>query len=195
MSNTQEISFTHRSDDINVNQIRRQGDVPGILYGSHKKNVMVKISRRRLMEEVSSEGWHSLKNIDIDGEKYTAIIKEIQTDSLTHKIIHIDLETVKPTEMVTTELPVRFLQNKNVSKSGAILQKEKDTVKVRCSAQNVPEFLKVTINPQITTVYRIANIEASEEITFVDDPKTVLASLQSGSYAAQEDEPDDEKNM
>lgn len=167
-------------------QIRRQGRVPGILYGNTMGNFMFEVGELELNREILSNGSHGIMNLDINGKIHKTLIKEIQKDAVTNKIIHLDLEEIVENQKVETEVPVVFSNEEYILRRGGVIQKEKDSLKIKCTPDKLPRFITANLNPdQIGTVIRIQDVELGEEITFLENPETVIASI---SYVSTKDE-------
>ncbi|MDF2505571.1 50S ribosomal protein L25, partial [Clostridium sp.] len=153
------------------------------------ENTLFEIGELELQREISSNGEHGILNIDIEGKNHKTLIKEIQKDSINHKILHIDLEELSGNGELVTEVPLTFNGEDDIRKMGGIIQKSKDTIKVKCEADNLPK----TINVDISTLnfgdsLRVADVEASSEISIVDDLKSIVLTITSASGG---DIPDD----
>ena len=68
-------------------KLRRQGLVPGILYGGNRQNFLFEIGEMDLNREILNNGEFGLVNINIDGHDEKALIKEVQKNPVTHEII------------------------------------------------------------------------------------------------------------
>lgn len=157
---------------------RRKGLIPGVLYGKHMGSLMFEIAELELNKEIFANGEHGILNLDVDGESHKGLIKEIQRDPVSHKIIHIDIEDLSGDKLITTEVPVVFSGEEVVVRNGCILQKEKSSVKIQCKAENLPKYLNVNIsNSKIGDTYRIKDVEFAGEISFLDDINAVLAAI------------------
>lgn len=157
---------------------RRNGKVPGILYGKNITNMLFEIGELELTKELSINGEHGIVNIKIDGQEHMVLIKEVQKDPVNRKFVHIDLEELSSDTVVVTDVPLVFIGDEQITRNGAILQKEKNKVKVQCKGGNLPKSISVDVsNLSFGETYRIANIELSKEITFIEDPNTVIAAI------------------
>jgi len=157
---------------------RRNGRIPGILYGKNISNMLFEIGEVELTKELSKNGEHGVVSIDIDGTEHMALIKEVQKDPISRRFMHIDLEELSNDTVVTTEVPLMFSGEDNVTRNGAILQKERNKVKVQCKGGNIPKSINVDVsNLVLGDTYRIGDIEFANEISFVDDANTVIAAI------------------
>ena len=74
---------------------RRNGKVPGVLYGKKMNNLLFEVGELELCHEIAANGEHGVLEFSLDGEGHRGLIKEVQRDPVTNKIIHLDLEELK----------------------------------------------------------------------------------------------------
>lgn len=157
---------------------RRQGLVPGIIYGKNINNIMFEIGELELNKEIARSGEHGVLNINLDGENHRALIKEIQRDPVHHKIMHIDLAGIAENTTVHTEIPIVFSGEDLIMKKGGAVQKEKTNVKVQCKSEEIPKYINVDLTRlEVGDSYRIADIEMSQDISFDEDINSIIASI------------------
>ena len=157
---------------------RNRGLVPGVLYGKKVGNLLFEVGELELGKEISHTGDHGIINFDFNGISQQAILKEVQRDPVSHKIIHIDLEEVSSNEMIQSEVPIQFMGEEWLNRKGAVLQKEKASVKVNCRADRLPKSIKIDVSQgTLGSVYRLSDLEVGEELSIVEDIKSVIASI------------------
>ncbi|ALP89809.1 MULTISPECIES: 50S ribosomal protein L25 [Clostridium] len=168
---------------------RKKGQVPGIIYGKKLGNLMFEIGEMDLVSELNITGEHGVINFDLDGYNGTAIIKDIQKDALTHKVMHIDLEEVSSNENVIAEVPIKFNGKDFLSQKGVVLQSQKDSVKVSCKPQDLPKSINIDVSKAHGgSTYKLSDLEVGAEISIVDDLATVCASVVTQQFIPEEDE-------
>lgn len=173
---------------------RRHGMIPGIIYGKKLGNLMFEIGEMDLASELSISGEHGVVNFDLDGYAGTAIIKEVQKDSLTHKIVHIDLEEVNSNENVVADVPIKFNGKDFLGTKGVVLQSIKDSVKVSCKAEDLPKSIDIDVSKaHAGTTYKFADLEIGSEISIVDDISTICATVVTEQFIPQEDKTESEE--
>lgn len=161
-----------------VKKGRRDGMVPGILYGKNIVNSLFEIGDMELEKKVSQTGDHGVLNLNLNGELHLTLIKEVQRDSINRKLIHIDLEEIAKDTFVDTEVPLIFNGTEKLGSQGGILQKEKTNVKIHCKGSEIPKSININVsNLKIGDLYRLGDIEVSKELTFLEDVKTVIAAV------------------
>lgn len=184
------LEMNKRSIDIpnSAKKARKQGKVPGVLYGKAIKNLSFEVGELELAHEIGVNGQHGVLNFSLDGEKHMGLIKEIQKDPVTNKIIHLDLEEVNGKEKVISSVPIHYIGEEFLNKKGIVLQKEKDSVKVECSVESLPKYIDFNIGTgNVGSVYKFGDLEVASEISVLDDLNSVIASVSYERKTVQED--------
>lgn len=157
---------------------RAKGLVPGVIYGKGMGNFMFEVGCLELGKEISNSGEHGILNVNIKGETKSALIKEVQREPVNHNVIHLDLELLEGKEQIETAIPIQYVGEGFLNKKGAVLQKEKDLVRISCESNNLPKSVKIDVSNGIDgSVYRLCDLEFGEEITVLDNLETVVAAV------------------
>lgn len=176
-------------------RVRKDGKVPGVIYGHGSESTLISVDKRDLNKEIVKEGDHAFLDVEINNENHTAFIKEIQRDVMNHELLHIDFQEVNKNERITTEIPISITGEGSLTSKGGILQRERDTVKVRCNVDNIPKSFNVDVTSlNVGDVFRVADLEVAEEITFGLDFDAVILAVNYVSNKVQE-EVEDEDDM
>lgn len=178
--NLENLNINLRTKQANhdAKRARRNGRVPGIIYGKDINNLLFEIGELELNSAILSQGEHGTLNVNIDGDNVNTLIKEVQRDAVTKKIIHIDLEKIEQNKAITSRVPIHFIGEELATKNGRILQKNKDGINVQCTSENLPKFFDLDIsNATVGNVYKVSDIEVGEEISILDNLDSVIASI------------------
>lgn len=174
------LNLNKRDDSIpnNAKKLRRQGKVPGILYGKKSSELMFEVGELELSRKISQNGEHGIINYDLNGKEHKALIKDVQRDPVTHKIIHLDLEELDQDKKIISTVPIYYEGEGLLNKKGMVLQKEKDSIKIECAADNLPKYIKINIDGSNNGyVYRAGDLEIASELSIIDNLNTVIASV------------------
>lgn len=159
-------------------QKRRQGKVPGVVYGKKLGSLMFEIGEMELVDELSKVGEHGAFKFDLEGYSGTAVVKEVQKDPVSHKVIHIDLEEVNGDNILQTQVPIKLEGKEFLSQKGIVIQNQKEYVKISCKAENVPKSIGINVSEaKIGSVYKLSDLEVGSEISILDNLSTVFASV------------------
>lgn len=174
------LEMNKRSIDIpnSAKKARRNGKVPGVLYGKKMNNLLFEVGELELCHEIAANGEHGVLEFSLDGEGHRGLIKEVQRDPVTNKIIHLDLEELKGKNKIISSVPIHYIGEEYLNKKGIVVQKEKDSVKVECSIDALPKYIDFNIGTgDVGSVYKFGDLEVASEISILDDLNSVIASI------------------
>lgn len=159
-------------------QCRRKGLVPGVIYGKGINNFLFEIGELELNHALSVTGEHGLLSINSQEGSLNTLIKEVQRDPVTRRVLHIDLEKVEGNEEIETAIPINYVGEEYINKLDAVLQKNLDSIKVKCSPSNIPKGVNLNVGrAKPGDQFKIADVEFGNEITVVDDLNSIVASV------------------
>lgn len=122
-------------------QSRREGFVPGVIYGDKQDAVTVAIEVAELNRAINRGKFlSSIVTLDVDGKKSRAIPRDVQLDPVKDFPIHVDFQRVSASSRIRVAVPVRFL-NEAASpglKRGGVLNIVRHEVEVLCSPDAIP---------------------------------------------------------
>ena len=175
-----DLEMNKRSIDVpnSAKKSRKNGKVPGVLYGNKINNLLFEVGELELCHEIGISGEHGVLEFNLDGESHRGLIKEVQRDPVTNKIIHLDLEELNGKNKVISSVPIHYVGEEYLNKKGIVLQKEKDSVKVECSIESLPKYIDFNIGKgNVGSVYKFGDLEVASEISILDDLNSVIASV------------------
>lgn len=143
-----------------VIQLRRQGLVPGVVYGGGLEPVSVQGDAGEIDKVVARAGTHT--PVQLPGFKRSmAMIKDVDIDPVRGRIRHISLHAVKADEVVEAEVPIRLVgEGESVAeKAGLVVLQALDRILVKAVPMDLPEALEVDIR---------ALAEAGDRVTLGD---------------------------
>lgn len=128
--------------------VRREGDVPGILYGDGAASRPIRISYRDMEKPFQTGRFTStLFTLDLDGEKLRVIPREVQVDPVTERPIHADFQLLIPGSRIRLFIPVHF--NNHVDspglKRGGVLNVVRHEIEFSCPAETIPQFIEADL--------------------------------------------------
>ena len=157
---------------------RRNGKVPGVLYGKKINNLLFEVGELELCHEIGVNGEHGVLEFNLDGETHKGLIKEVQRDPVTNKIIHLDLEELKGKDKIISSVPIHYIGEEYINRRGSVLQKEKDSVKIECSVDSLPKYINLNVGSgTVGAVYKLGDLEVASEISILDDLNSVIAAV------------------
>lgn len=161
-------------------RLRKQGFVPGVLYG-RSDPVAIAVGERELRAALTTPaGSHVVLDVAVDsGSEHSAILKDYQRDKVRGTITHIDLQEVRLDQPIQTAVVVTLVGDPAGVKEGGVLAQVANEVNVEALPLEVPQQIEVDVSElRIGDSIRLSEIEAPAGVTFLDDPdETVLANV------------------
>jgi len=97
-------------------RLRRNGKIPGILYGNHKDPVSLVLDSKILHQQFSKEAFHaSILELTTDGTKESVLLRDYQLEPVKGTILHIDFQRINANEKIHVNVPFHFL-NEDIAK-------------------------------------------------------------------------------
>jgi large subunit ribosomal protein L25 len=127
---------------------RREGRVPGTLYGDKREPETISVEYRAIDQQLHTGHFQStIYVLDVDGKKTRVIPRAVQLDPVRDFPIHVDFLRLGKDALVTVDVPVRFL-NEAASpglKRGGVLNIVRHEIPVRCPADAIPDHFEVDL--------------------------------------------------
>ncbi|HEX7254958.1 MAG TPA: 50S ribosomal protein L25 [Gaiellaceae bacterium] len=163
-------------------RLRKQGLIPGVLYGRGKPPHAISVSERELRRVLTGpSGLHAILDVVLDGQKAThaSILKDYQQDVITGRIAHIDLQEVRLDQPIHAQVVIELVGESAGTKEGGVLSQVTREINVEALPMEVPERIEVDISAMnIGDTLRLTDVAKQDGVTFLDDPEeTVLATV------------------
>ena len=174
-----------------VSQLRREGKMPGVVYGHHIEPIAIVMDAREVTRAMIGLTPSSIVTIDIDGEDHAALIRERQRDYLRNKFIHIDFQAVSRTEKIRARIET-VLEGfaPAVKNYNGIVLHEKEYIEVEALPEHLPERFVVDISSleRIGDMIRISDMKIADDVTVFDDVNDVIVSISGVKEDTDEEE-------
>lgn len=171
---------------------RREGLVPGILYGGDKDPVAISVKMNEFKKALyTGKLLGHLVTLKYGSETQPVIAKAVDMHPVTDTPWHFDLYRVDAHQQIKIEVPLHF-QNHDASpglKRGGTLNIALHTVTVSCAADHIPEELVFDLTGlEIGASIRLSELKLPANVEAALPADTVLASIAGASSQADEDE-------
>ena len=160
-------------------RLRRQGLIPGILYGKTRP-VPIVIGERDLRAALTTKaGSHAVLDVAVDGgSEHSAILKEYQRDKVRGNITHVDLQEVRLDQPIHAAVVITLHGEPVGVKEGGVLSQVTNEVHVEALPLEVPQHLEADVSElKIGDAVRIGELSLPSGVTLLDDPETVIATV------------------
>ncbi|TMV07643.1 50S ribosomal protein L25/general stress protein Ctc [Ruegeria sediminis] len=174
-------------------QARRDGLVPGIVYGGEKDPLPINIPFNRLLKMLKAGRFKStLFNLKVEGhEDVRVICRNVQRDVVKDLPTHLDLMRLRRSTKIALFIPVEFINEGAAPgiKKGGVLTVVRPEVELVCVAGEIPEKITVDLSGMnIGDVATISSVDLPAGIKPTIDRDFVIANISAPSGLASEDE-------
>jgi large subunit ribosomal protein L25 len=162
-----------------VNNLRKEGWIPGIIYGHGEKSKPIMIAEEELkntLHKLHSEA--TLITLDYEGEKLQVLMREISRNPLTEKPVHVDFQHIHEDEEINVHVVLDF-QGKPIGvEEGGVLNIEHRDLVVRCLPKDIPENIIVDVSSlKIGDSIHIRDLAIPEEVKVEEDPSSTVVNI------------------
>ncbi len=160
--------------------LRREGFVPGVIYGHDEETRLCKIESKRLEKLLTSIAYEStLIDLKVDGgEPSSVLIREVQIHPYRAEVLHIDFLAVHKGEKVKLEVPIRLVGVAPGVKEGGIMEYARHEVEIRCLPSQIPEVLECDISSLgIGDSITVADLRVAEGVEILEDAHATIAAV------------------
>ena len=129
-----------------VKTLRKSGLIPGNVYGKHIKSTSVSLKDDEFSRVFKTAGTTGLVELQLDGEKRSVLIQNIQLHPVTRLPLHVDLYQVDLKEKVKAVVPIEFLGSASaVEQKLGVLLTPVDEIEVEALPADLPDKISVDI--------------------------------------------------
>jgi len=169
-------------------KVRREGMVPGVVYGKGTENVAVLVDGPQLQRLLQSEGSGGLIDLVVDGKKQIVLIKGVQSDPVMGRNLHVDFHAVDLDQEVLVTVPIVIVGEESRENDGGIVAQNLRELSVYCLPTAIPERLEVDISPLVIGgTITVGEIPLPEGIRTAQDLEEAVVSILAPAAAPVED--------
>jgi len=162
-------------------RLRREGLVPGVLYGQGSEAKAFAVPERELRRALTSEhGMHAILDLVLDGQQEPrhAVLKEYQLHATKAKLLHVDLQEVRLDQPIVVPVPVDLVGTPEGVVQGGVVSQIVHEVHVEALPMKVPDRLTLDVSAlAIGEGVRVADVVVPPGAKIVDDPDAVIATV------------------
>jgi large subunit ribosomal protein L25 len=177
-------------------QARRDGMVPGVVYGGGEDPVAIQIPFNDLLKKLKAGRFRAtLWNLKIEGHDDVRVIaRDVQRDVVKDLPTHLDLMRLRRTSKVNLFLPVIFenVEGCPGDKAGGVLTVVRPEVELRVTAGDIPDAIVVDCSAlEIGDTVHISDVKLPEGSKPTIDRDFVLANMQAPAVLIAEEDEDE----
>jgi large subunit ribosomal protein L25 len=173
-------------------RLRRQGLVPGVLYG-HDAPVAISIAERDLRAALTGKGGaNAVLDVVVDGgEAHASVLKEYQLDRVRGAVTHVDLQEVRLDQPIHATVPLHVTGESAGTKEGGVLTQVLTELNVEALPMEVPASVDFDVSAlHIGESAHLSQVALPEGVKLLDDGEAVFVTV---TLPTREIEPEPEE--
>lgn len=166
-----------------VSALRSSLIVPASVFGPKREPENLEVDEKALYAIFKEAGYNRFFDLEIEGaEKSKVLIKELQRNPVTDKILSVAFYQIAEDRKITVEVPIRFIgESLAVKQNLGFLIAQYDTIKLNCLPKDLPSELVVDLAPleKPTDTILVSSITLPAEVTLDSsvDPESAVAYI------------------
>lgn len=174
----------------NSNRARKNGEIPGVIYGEGKQTEHLSINARDFGRLVAKEGTGKLIELKLQkgktAEKNHVLIKDLQRHPVKGNIIHVDFLRVAMDHPVTVKVPLHLANDEKKTRDGAIIEVLMHELEVSCLPGNIPDRILVQAANLLTGgKIHVRDLELGEGVKAVTPLEETVAQAVAPAVTAE----------
>ncbi len=129
-----------------LNELRKNGYIPAIVYGRNEETKAISVKKGDLMKTVSEVGRNGIIQLELDGSTRPVVLGDYQVNPITNDILHADFMYVTKDTELNTQINVTVSGEAPGVKQGGILQISLHELEITGKPQDIPESIVVDVS-------------------------------------------------
>jgi large subunit ribosomal protein L25 len=172
-----------------VKALRRDGNVPAVLYSRRGEPVILQANNRELLRVLQRAGGSRLVKLNISGAQDApmALVREVQREPIKGSVLHVDFFGVSMTEAIKLEIPIRYEgASPAVTRNEGVLIHSMDAIEIECLPGDLIDAVAIDVSTleKVGDVIRVSDLKVPAAVKLLADPEATVARV---TYLAGEE--------
>lgn len=180
-------------------QIRRNGLIPGVVYGRGNDPRSIKVDPLDIEKLLHSNAIFDLTFVGEDGEgedESTVIIKDYQKDVIKGDLLHVDFQFISMDEKITVSVPMHLEGDSIGVRDGGVLQQLLREIEIDALPAEIPEEITIDISElDVGESLSVVDLELPEGIDLVTDSDEVIVTVVTPTELVEEEVEEEEEEF
>ena len=181
-----EATIRHTFGKNEARRTRREGRVPGVLYGSasdggSEEAKSIAVEPKALLKILHSEsGANTLIALKLEGEgDARVLVKDYQLDPITHQLLHADFFRLVMDRALQVTIPLTVKgEPKGVKQQGGILEFIRREIQIECLPADIPEHVEIDVSDlMLHQGIRVRDIAIDAKWKPLSDPDMMIVHV------------------
>jgi large subunit ribosomal protein L25 len=130
-------------------RLRRQGRVPGIVYGGDQGALNIELDHKDLYLNLRNERFHaSILTLEVAGSKEQVLLRSVSMHPYRPQVQHVDFQRVLKDRKLHMKVPLHFTnaeKSPGVKDQGGVVSHVLNELDITCFPADLPEFIEVDL--------------------------------------------------
>lgn len=172
--------------------LRRRGITPTHLFGHGVESMSLQCGTAELKDIIARGGSTRLVSLDIEAEKdpRSVFVREIQIDTITDQLIHVDLYQIQKTEKMTADIPIILIGEAPATKSREnILQQSLTQLGVSCLPEKLPPQIEIDLSSleEVNSAIYARDIDLGPDVTITTPDDQMIVKISQVAIEKEEE--------
>jgi large subunit ribosomal protein L25 len=173
-------------------RLKRENKIPAVVYGKEFENKLIAVDEKEFRKLLKTHGEVALIDLQVEGDSFPVLIKEVQRNTLKNAIDHVDFFKVSMDEEVEYHAPIVLVGDAEGVKMGGILQHQKREITLKALPADMLESVEVDISEMnIGDTIAVADLKVDGKNTVLDDADEVVVTIVPPRLAEEVEAPEE----
>ena len=191
---TEVLKTKKRKNNVKAHILRKSGEVPVVLFGRHMDNSEhLRVDERELTIFLNHHSTGSQATIKVGRKDQLCILKEVQRDVLTEKILHVSFQALTEGESIKVTIPI-VIKGRDSLPADAVLQENLSELDIESLPKHLIEHVEVDVSKlEIGDSILVKDLEvfSDENIDVLSNPESSIVSISMAKMEVEEDTEED----
>ena len=162
-------------------RLRREGKIPGVVYGHGSDPVSVAVDARELRHALNGEaGVNALLSLSIDGKSQLTMARVLQRHPVRNTVTHVDFQVVSRDEVMSADVPFTLVgEAKEVTNNDGVVDQVLFSLTINATPSAIPAHLEIDISSlTIGDAIRVGDLKLPNGVTTDVDPEEAIVIAQ-----------------
>ena len=162
------------------NALRAEGNVPAVIHDHGKDSHHIVVDEPELVKIYRAAGMHHTVDVDVEGKKFTTLIKEVTHRPGSAKVYHSVFQAIKANETVTAQIPVKLAGEIPAERANLLIVNGVDSVEVEALPKDLVDVIEVdaTVLTEAGDKLTVADLVAPSGMTIKTDSEQLVAAVE-----------------
>ena len=169
-------------------KLRREGRIPGVIYGSDREPQPLIVDPRDIEKKVNNNVIFDLEITGEEEKEEVAMIKEFQRDVIKGNLIHVDFQKISMDEKISVSVPIRIEGTSFGVKEGGVLQQLMREIDIEALPGDVPDGVALDITElDVGDSLQVEDLDVADSVEILNSPDDVIVTVVTPSEEIEEE--------